>query len=185
MKPYAAHVLRENANDPDSKIISIQTIDNHVKGVAKKAAMFAEAFHASELAILCGLAHDIGKYSNEFQKRIWEGGPKVDHSTAGAVELMKQKGLASLICAYCVAGHHAGLMDRRVLDNRLRKKLERYDEFAHDISLYKAPMWNGKTNNSAVGFSIYFLTKMLFSCLVDADYLDTEAFMSPSTVRPL
>ena len=183
LKPYAAHILRENEDDPNSKIISIQTIDNHVKGVAEKAAMYAGAFNAAELAMLCGLAHDIGKYSRGFQKRIWDNGPKVDHSTAGAVELMKQKGLASLICAYCVAGHHAGLMDRRVLDSRLNKNLERYEEYTHDISLSKASMWKGKTNNNSVGFSIYFLTKMLFSCLVDADYLDTEAFMRPSAVR--
>ena len=183
LKPYAAHILRENEDDPNSRIISVQTIDDHVKGVAEMAAMYARAFNATELAMLCGLAHDIGKYSKGFQKRIWDNGPKVDHSTAGAVELMKQKGLASLICAYCVAGHHAGLTDRRVLDSRLNKNLERYDEYSHDISLSKASMWKGKINNNSVGFSIYFLTKMLFSCLVDADYLDTEAFMRPSAVR--
>ena len=56
-------------------------------------------------------------------------------------------------------------------------------QYSHDISLSKASMWKGKINNNSVGFSIYFLTKMLFSCLVDADYLDTEAFMRPSAVR--
>ena len=66
LKPYAAHILRENEDDPESRIISVQTIENHVKGVAERAASYAGAFNAAELAMLCGLAHDIGKYSKGF-----------------------------------------------------------------------------------------------------------------------
>ena len=40
LKPYAAHILRENEDDPNSRIISVQTIDDHVKGVAEMAALW-------------------------------------------------------------------------------------------------------------------------------------------------
>ena len=86
----------------------IEEVADHLAGGAEMAAEFARPFGAESWAYAAGMAHDIGKYSTEFQNRILCDGHKVDHSTAGAA-LLDQLGLKLL--AYCVAGHHAGLPD--------------------------------------------------------------------------
>ena len=86
----------------------IEEVADHLREVAEMAAEFARPFGAESWAYAAGMAHDIGKYSTEFQNRILCDGHKVDHSTAGAA-LLDQLGLKLL--AYCVAGHHAGLPD--------------------------------------------------------------------------
>ena len=139
---------------------------------------------------VAGLLHDIGKRSAEYQLYIRGQGPSPDHSTAGAVEAVRLYGnqaggaFARLI-AFAVAGHHAGLADGTgggsALDNRLRKSLPNYGGWeAHaedlpthlDVSLAKAP--HARSTDPA--YSLAFLGRMLFSCLVDADFLATEAF---------
>ena len=71
----------------------IQTIKDHLEKTAETAKAFAGCFGAGEDAYLCGLIHDIGKYSEAFQKRIYkESKKRVDHSGAGAVELKKRFG---------------------------------------------------------------------------------------------
>lgn len=64
---------------------NIQTIKEHLHGTAKMAEGFASEFGCGELGFLCGLLHDIGKYSETFQRRIRNPLPsnRVDHSTAG------------------------------------------------------------------------------------------------------
>ena len=67
-----------------------QSIEAHLKGTGELAETFAAEFGAAANGKLCGLAHDIGKYSDEFQLRL-RGGKKVDHATAGAIECFKIK----------------------------------------------------------------------------------------------
>ena len=87
-----------------------QMLLEHLQGVSEKTGMFASSFGEETAGKLIGLYHDIGKYSTEFQNYLQQGGgKKVDHSTAGALELWKQK--ISGTGAFCVAGHHAGLPD--------------------------------------------------------------------------
>ncbi|MDO4804282.1 MAG: CRISPR-associated helicase Cas3' [Lachnospiraceae bacterium] len=186
MDVFAAHILRENPEDPKSAVLKVQTVEEHARGVAEKAGAFAEPFHGKELAVNCGLAHDIGKYSKGFQRRIWEDGPKVDHSSAGAQVLMEKKTFANLICAYCVAGHHSGLMDLEKLEERLGKHLKNglaFQSYKKEIELLPVSNWSGTLTENVQGFSLAFFTRMLFSCLVDADFLDTEAFMRPEMNR--
>lgn len=182
---YAAHILREDPENICSDVIKVQTVQEHAEGVAEKAEEFAKYFHGEEFARICGLSHDIGKFSSGFQRRIWDGAPRVDHSTAGAQELMKVGSLSNLICAYCVAGHHAGLMDYSALLNRLKKKLNadlRYDSYHNFITIPKTSRWEGSIGKNP-GFSLFLFAKMLFSCLVDADFLDTESFMGQGDLR--
>ena len=94
----AAHLITEE-EDGKKRVVKGQTIKQHCENVSKIAKGFAVCFGAEDAAALCGLAHDIGKYSKEFQKRIWSNGPKVDHSTAGAKELKRLKSLG-LGCLY-------------------------------------------------------------------------------------
>ena len=95
---YLAHISKDGRE---------QTNLEHLVGVAKMAGEFALPFDARELAYQAGLAHDLGKYGARPQARL-RGGPKADHSTAGAVELFKRGNPCG---AFCVAGHHAGLPD--------------------------------------------------------------------------
>ena len=60
-----------------------QTVLDHLTGTAELCAAFASTFDSADQGRLAGLAHDIGKYSIEFQRRL-QGGPRVDHATAGA-----------------------------------------------------------------------------------------------------
>lgn len=97
---YLAHIAADGRE---------QTVQAHLEGTAVLAAQFARPFGAEGQAELAGLAHDLGKYSAAFQRRL-QGGPKVDHSTAGAVECWKCK---QPFAAFAVAGHHGGLPGRR------------------------------------------------------------------------
>ena len=84
-----------------------QTVKEHLQGTAELAEAFARPFGGGEQAKLAGKLHDIGKYSREFQHRL-EGGPKVDHSTAGGKEAFQ---LRQIEAAFAVMGHHGGLPD--------------------------------------------------------------------------
>lgn len=167
-----------------------QPLIDHLKNVSQLAGQFAAVFGEKEMGEQVGLYHDIGKYSLGFQNRIMNDGPKVDHSTAGAQEMIKVK---NPVMAFCIAGHHSGLMDRGsrfsvdsdgTLQGRLKKDLKgklAYDSFLNELSVPSSfnPNDKNKTSNS---FGISFYTRMLFSSLVDADFLDTEIFMSEGKV---
>ena len=160
-----------------------QTLSEHLYGTAERAAKFASAFGATEWGYLCGLLHDIGKYSEAFQERVRGSSRRVDHATAGSKELF-HKGLLS--AAFCIAGHHGGLPDggnrkdsedQVTLVGRSKRKLEDYSAWETEITLPPLPQqeYHDLLQDS-------FFTRMLYSCLVDADYLDTEEFMSAGTV---
>lgn len=165
-----------------------ELVKTHLEEVAELASKFAESFGASSWAYAAGLAHDIGKYSAAFQRRILNDGPKVDHSTAGAVEL---KNLAAGMLSYCVAGHHGGLPNGgtvvdcgQTLLGRIkvaeRGEIPDYQVYRDEIQLpvIQPPTFKTMPTSREDGaFSLSFLTRMVFSCLVDADFLCTEAFM--------
>ena len=86
-----------------------QSIKEHLEGTAERAGEFAEKFGKKEWGYCCGMLHDIGKYSEEFQRKIQEDtNDRVDHATAGA-QVCKERGGYYSILSYCIAGHHAGL----------------------------------------------------------------------------
>ena len=87
-----------------------QPLKAHEENVAALAGKFAEAFGAKAHGERTGLLHDIGKYSDNGQKRQRdpEHTAKVDHATAGAQLAWKLK---DCVAAFAVAGHHGGLPD--------------------------------------------------------------------------
>lgn len=160
-----------------------QSIKSHLENTAKIAQKFGLSFCSGAHAEQIALYHDIGKYSKEFQNRIRFHKGKVDHSTAGAFELFCGKDLDGAIC---IAGHHSGLQD---LGSRFsaegdgsfagRMKLAANNGLP-DYSLFKreiAPYQKPKELSEPKGFDEFMYIKFLYSCLVDADYLDTEQFM--------
>lgn len=157
-----------------------QLLLDHLKGTADLASEFASPFGQSEYAHYIGLHHDIGKYSKEFQRRLM-GGPKVDHSTAGAYIAFQNHMSEG---AFSIAGHHSGLPDvgsrtdaegstlwarmNKAKENRIPDFSDWSSEIDDDFQ---------KQNSKMSKYSAFFRTHMLYSCLVDADYLDTERFM--------
>ncbi len=133
-----------------------------------------------------GLLHDIGKCSDAYQRYIRQDdsnrkvrGP--DHSSAGAQEAVKAFGAhMGRLMAYGIAGHHGGLMDSEDLSDRLVKPLEAYDGWCDHVGeLPSAEELSGirlAQNGIDRAFSLAFLARMTFSCLVDADFLETERF---------
>lgn len=87
-----------------------QSILEHLQGTAEKAKDFAEVFEKGDWGYCCGMLHDIGKYSDKFQRRIRGEEIKVDHATAGARVCMELGGMYPFL-EMCIAGHHAGLSD--------------------------------------------------------------------------
>lgn len=159
-----------------------QGLAAHLHGVGALARDFADRFGAGEWGALAGLFHDAGKYTEAFQRRLAGDGQRVDHSSAGArLAVDRFKGPGKLL-AYCIAGHHAGLPDGR--DNDLaclaaRLKAALVPEPARTLAdSRQAPEAFPFTPAlGRTGFQCAFFIRMLYSCLVDADFLDTEAFL--------
>lgn len=175
---YIAHMNNE----------SHQTIKEHLKGTAELASEFAAKFGKQDWGYCCGMLHDIGKYSADFQEKIrGKCERKVDHSTAGA-RVCKEKGGKYSFLEYCVAGHHAGLADYgsnfdnggdSTLMGRRKKKISDYMVYQNEIEIPEIisdPFDLRKTMNPDFSLSVFM--RMIFSCLVDADFLDTEMFMN-------
>ena len=161
-----------------------QTVKEHLLETAQLTEKFAEKFGKKEWGYCCGMLHDIGKYSNEFQRKITgDTEERVDHSTAGA-QLCNELGGYYQILSYCIAGHHAGLPDygntaiNTSLCGRLSKKVCSYQSYKKELEipiLQTDPIV--MKENSNMDFALGTFIRMLYSCLVDADFLDTETFM--------
>ena len=173
-----------------------QALKDHITGVAGRAAAFARPFGAGEHARRAGLLHDIGKYSAAAQarQRDPEHTAPVDHSTAGTQEALR---INDLPTAFAVAGHHGGLPDRgsrgSIEDATLMARAAKPLTGEMDASAWRKeielptgsllPAWLHAVPPANRGFAAAAYTRMLFSCLVDADYLDTEEFMTGGEVH--
>lgn len=183
---YAAHIRDDG---------KVQTVLEHLEGTAILAKSFAESFGSGDYAYLCGMLHDIGKYSQEFQKRIRGASKRVDHSGAGAIMVNNELPGLGRLFAYCIAGHHTGLPDggskvdtgiEPTLSGRLKRlNLPSYSAFLDDLDIkdFLPQITRPIKMLGENGFTYSFFVRMLFSCLVDADFLDTEAFMSNGEVK--
>ncbi|MBQ3379732.1 MAG: CRISPR-associated helicase Cas3' [Clostridia bacterium] len=167
-----------------------QSVLEHLSGTAKRCRTFASAFQAEEQGELVGLAHDLGKYSDAFQQRL-RGGHPVDHATAGAVECLN---ISQIPAAFAVAGHHGGLpdggangdtADQTTLIGRCKRReahrLPDYSAWEKEIRLPQKAAYPSFFGKDALTDAFY--TRMLYSCLVDSDYLDTEEFIYSGKVE--
>ena len=163
-------------------------LDSHLKEVARLANQFADKFGAGELAKWIGLWHDLGKANPEFQSYLHRcineperkhRGP--DHKGAGA--MLANRNLEPL--SFPIAGHHGGLMNFSDLKTWLS---ERTNALHIQEVLQKLPGQGFHLSPSSAlrppffitdSFDAEFFIRMLFSALVDADFLDTEDHFNP------
>ncbi len=191
MNDFVAHIEDGSRNGSG---VSYHLLDDHLKGVAALFAEFAESFGCRNWGYAAGLIHDIGKFSDAFQEYIRavvlekSDNPKyfkgsVDHTSAGAIYAAANK---LPILDYLSAGHHSGLMDFNDKKSRLAKRecfdsvKARADEF---FSKNRIPPLESFTGRDIDTQSLNMLVRLMFSALVDADYLDTEKFFFPERSR--
>lgn len=172
-----------------------QTLTEHLTGVSDLAARFAATFDAQIMAQAAGLLHDLGKADERFQKYMeksalenFTGRSPVHHSEAGAAYAVGafDKQIARIL-SNVIIGHHTGLPDFQGYPGTLTTRLEngKKELAALDgkIDAFLSPLpsdselfpqhFKFSSNN------FHFFVRFLFSCLVDADRLDTERFDNP------
>ncbi len=185
MKYYAHTAAGENGEPlPES---FWQPLAAHLSNVARLAGQFAAPLNLTDEAKLAGLLHDLGKYREEFQAYLrGERGSSVEtqHAIFGAAWAMER----SLASTQPVAGHHAGLHDCGDLPGMLTKPALRITQTVPELiirleielgSLPPPPPLPSWVKNE---LAAECYTRLLFSCLVDADRLDTAC--QPETPLP-
>lgn len=201
MEHAVAHILRQEDGTRCYHVLA-----DHLRAVAETAAKFARPFCSEAWAEYIGLLHDLGKYHPDWQRYIHQDTDASDenrdstkyrptHSGAGALAALNKVNHhpVARTVAYCVAGHHAGLDDwHGGLDSRLCSTTEQqlYQAIAalppvkeilqRPFPTTPPPMWKNGVQDTE---HLHLWVRMLFSCLVDADFLDTEAFMNPSLAK--
>ncbi len=168
-------------------------LSEHLEATGARAAAFLDPVGGAEFGRVAGLLHDLGKYTQEFQRRL-AGGARVNHSTAGAkVAIDRYGGRVGKMLGFCIAGHHAGLANG-VNGGAITALVDRLNEPVPELD----PIWEQEIvlpadlpvprvrprDREAAGFCAAFFIRMLFSALVDADYLDTEAYYARQDGAP-
>jgi CRISPR-associated endonuclease/helicase Cas3 len=197
-KQYYAHSLKGEAPE------KWQLLETHLSNVAKIASKFASKFDSADWGWNAGWLHDFGKAAGEFQAYLLRenglddsmydeaGTGRVNHSSAGAVLAEEKYGkFIGRTLAYLVAGHHAGLPDYHsdvtgtaALIERLKegvKNLNAIREFSSSIDDRIWPISRAPHHVKPANYHLW--VRFLYSCLVDADFLDTECFMNPETTE--
>jgi len=182
IKNYFAHSIEF------SDTTTWQPLSEHLENVAKRSEKFAAIFNADSWGRLLGENHDLGKGTQVWQAYIrfannitdefspfYDGHP--NHAFIGAKWLFTHSQEAGKLLSYCLSGHHGGLTN---WNNSLQQSLAQPHP---EITIpHVAPNFQKNLPiplvTERLGFQLQFFTRMLFSCLVDADYLDTEAFLN-------
>jgi CRISPR-associated endonuclease/helicase Cas3 len=200
-KEYIAHVRKNR----DGSWAKPQLLPEHLNGTARLAEIFAAKFQSTQWGKAAGLAHDVGKGRLVWQNYLrvksgffdaeahLEGKPgKMPHAVHGAklVEELFGKGLGRIL-AYCIAGHHAGLPDwsnaegtgqaaLRFQESQVKDLKEVAALISDDLALARPeiPPWK-----FTEGLDLSLWIRMLYSCLVDADFLDTELYMEEDKAK--
>ena len=181
---YYAHTAETDAGERVNQE-HWQPLSVHLKNVADRAREFAEPLGFADAAEQAGLLHDLGKYRDSFQKYLAGERPssvETHHAVYGAALAFNREWLGP---AFAIAGHHVGLHNVGDLQESVRG--EKYDAISRlvplverfEVELGKIPdeLTEPELADPAKDKAITeFYVRMLFSCLVDADFLDTEQF---------
>lgn len=175
-----SHIRKENNGD-----ISIQQNVEHSQGVAELAKKFASEFGMGDFGFIMGILHDKGKEKNEFQnyiryengltdKRTYTQEGKSHAYVGGLIAKQIYPQIAPLI-DNPIMGHHRGLYDYTDLDEI--DNIIPAEVSMPQHSMISMPSWFKPDVLQPKDF--HHIERILYSCLVDADYLDTERFMQP------
>ncbi|NLJ40455.1 MAG: CRISPR-associated helicase Cas3' [Clostridiales bacterium] len=192
---YIAHVRQTD----DDTWAAPHFLEDHLRGTADRAGVFAAKFNSGEWGYAAGISHDAGKGRREWQKYLRlksgylddevhkDGQPRrIPHAIHGAklVEELYGKGIGRIL-SYCIVGHHAGLPDwfggegagRSSLEFQMGQVKEQYrlERFIVEGAEKARPTAIPRKFSGGLDTSLWI--RMLYSCLVDADYLDTEFYM--------
>jgi CRISPR-associated endonuclease/helicase Cas3 len=182
-KMYFSHSLQDN---PDYS--KWHTLQEHLLSTARRSGDYGSVFNSENAAFICGALHDLGKYCLNFQhyiaKKALKGG---DHSLAGAEALeglvtTRSDTIIAMILKYAIAGHHAGLADYKELQKRIDRgdynKADAVwrDEIGTNFGPLSPDFKHLSPDDGVRAFQRAFWGRMVFSCLVDADFKDTENF---------
>ena len=181
---YFAHSARESDGE-------WHRLEDHLEATGQMAARFLAHVGWQDVGRAVGLLHDVGKYTAEFQDRLKGSRKQVNHSTAGAEIALEHYGLGmgekavAKLMAFCIAGHHAGLANgknglaAKSLEDRLKGAFSQPDStWKREVTLPPIARPHLTFEQQNPGFTLAFLCRMFFSALVDADFLDTEAWYS-------
>ena len=186
---YYAHTAETATGERDPNKSRWQPLSEHLRNVADRAEQFGAPFGLADEAHLAGLLHDLGKYGKHFQQRLEDPFVRgINHWVHGAFAAFQKK---NILLPFAIDGHHTGMPAftsdefKRSLRNSMQDfhasngvvldtgNKESVDELlvraSNDaISLDPIP------SASEMSFASALRTRVLFSCLVDADFLDTE-----------
>ena len=180
---YISHIRKNQYGE----IISYQSNEEHCIGVAELAKQFASEFGMGNWGYVLGILHDKGKEKKEFQEYIqdvngipghkhWTKKGKA-HAYVGALLAQGLYGkVATTFFGNAICGHHAGLYDYFELDKMISSS-----DLPSEVQMQTDAIQLNKAKFTLTENQINHLVRVLFSCLVDADYLDTEKFMNVSS----
>ncbi len=175
-----------------------QLLGEHIENVACLAALFAGFFRSGPWGKIAGESHDIGKGLEAWQawlrkvnniedsfSNYYTG--HVKHAIHGAKWLYKHSKEAGKLLSYCIAGHHGGLsnwfdQEQTGLKSRLEGSLPEINSPLNRPEFEKNLPIN-VSDTKRFGFQLQFFVRMIFSCLVDADFLDTEAALDKKRTK--
>lgn len=191
---YIAHISNSGA---------VQSVAEHSLHTAQMAEDFS-VDALKKVTRFCGLLHDIGKYSNEFQRHIKGADLRVEHSICGAKEaarLINKQSPLTLLVQLCIAGHHSGLpdcgsindtADMPTLYGRLKRQAVDYRAYADELradeinSAELDGLLRRDCKTKADLIEKYaFIVRYCFSCLTDADSVDTRDFCEERPTEPI
>ncbi|MCI8631893.1 MAG: CRISPR-associated helicase Cas3' [Lachnospiraceae bacterium] len=194
---YIAHINEKTKEE--------QSVYEHSINTAHLAEKFS-IDSLKELNYAAGLLHDLGKLQMGFQRRIrGEENIRIEHALCGAIEakqLYQNAPVVSCILQYCIMGHHSGLPDGGAINDtadmptlagRLKRKYQEYEVYKAEITppaidgrqLASFLIQGCKEDKRMLAEKFAFITRYCFSCLTDADSLDTADFCSDEPHREL
>lgn len=168
-------------------------LQEHLASVAKLAGQFSNNLAWQDEVCLAGLLHDLGKYADRFQARLRGSDSGLDHWSQGAwVALAEHQAIAA---ALAIQGHHVGLQraDKDALRRMNLQGLTQNHPFRLALSdadhlllkqraeadglFFQTPEQTALSPKNGMTYAVANMldVRLLFSCLVDADFLDTEA----------
>lgn len=186
---YISHIRK----DDNDNIVAYQSNEDHSRSVAEMAKQFASEFGMGEFGYVMGMLHDKGKEKEEFQEYIQDVNGIPNHKkytiegkahayVGGRMAKNLYEHLYPIL-SYPIAGHHSGLDDYYPSNGSRGLKAKMEQEIPLDVE--------NDDNNTEIHIPSFLptlsinevshVTRMLFSCLKDADCLNTEEFMSPET----